>query len=181
MAVNFIRQLRLNPDTGELYIYFWQDPTGRYIKRLKLLKTERSEKEQNNKDDGSSSSSIENFMIFDGAGNRNRTGMGIATRRILSPVRLPVPPSRLFYLIGGYLIGGGTQIRTGDEGFADLCLTTWLCRHLNKKWSGRRDLNPRPSPWQGDALPLSHFRTYLVPWGGIEPPTRGFSVLCSTN
>jgi hypothetical protein len=23
---------------------------------------------------------------------------------------------------------GGTQIRTGGEGFADLCLTTWLCR-----------------------------------------------------
>ena len=28
-----------------------------------------------------------------------------------------------------------------------------------KKWSGRRDSNSRPSPWQGDALPLSHFRT----------------------
>ena len=28
-----------------------------------------------------------------------------------------------------------------------------------KKWSERRDLNPRPSPWQGDALPLSHFRS----------------------
>ena len=25
--------------------------------------------------------------------------------------------------------------------------------------SGRRDSNPRPSPWQGDALPLSHVRT----------------------
>jgi hypothetical protein len=24
--------------------------------------------------------------------------------------------------------------------------------------SGRRDSNPRPSPWQGDALPLSHVR-----------------------
>jgi hypothetical protein len=29
-----------------------------------------------------------------GAGNRNRTGMGFDTRRILSPVRLPVPPPR---------------------------------------------------------------------------------------
>ena len=27
-------------------------------------------------------------------------------------------------------------------------------------WSGRRDSNSRPSPWQGDALPLSHFRKY---------------------
>ena len=25
--------------------------------------------------------------------------------------------------------------------------------------SGKRDSNSRPSPWQGDALPLSHFRT----------------------
>ena len=28
------------------------------------------------------------------------------------------------------------------------------------KWSGRRDSNSRPSPWQGDALPLSHSRIY---------------------
>ena len=27
------------------------------------------------------------------------------------------------------------------------------------EWSGRGDSNPRPSPWQGDALPLSHFRS----------------------
>jgi ParB-like chromosome segregation protein Spo0J len=27
------------------------------------------------------------------------------------------------------------------------------------KKSGKRDLNPRPSPWQGDALPLSYSRT----------------------
>jgi len=52
-----------------------------------------------------------------------------------------------------------------------------------KKWSGRWDSNPRRSPWQGDALPLSHFRSVclpvtvpLVPRVGIEPTTRGFSV-----
>ena len=28
--------------------------------------------------------------------------------------------------------------------------------------SGRRDSNPRPSPWQGDALPLRHFRVELT-------------------
>tara|TARA_Y100000992_G_scaffold276418_1_gene220599 strand:+ start:502 stop:630 length:129 start_codon:yes stop_codon:yes gene_type:complete len=26
------------------------------------------------------------------------------------------------------------------------------------KWSGQRDLNPRPSRWQRDALPLSYAR-----------------------
>ena len=29
-----------------------------------------------------------------GAGDRNRTGTGITTRGILSPLRLPVPPPR---------------------------------------------------------------------------------------
>ncbi len=43
-----------------------------------------------------------------------------------------------------------------------------------EKWSGKRDSNPRPSPWQGDALPLSYSRmneltiikepTLLVKW-----------------
>ena len=37
-------------------------------------------------------------------------------------------------------------------------------------WSGRRDSNPRPSPWQGDALPLSHFRKKMVRMEGLEPP-----------
>jgi hypothetical protein len=31
-----------------------------------------------------------------------------------------------------------------------------------KYWSGKRDLNPRPSPWQGDALPLSYSRSIIV-------------------
>ena len=42
-------------------------------------------------------------------------------------------------------------------GFADLCLTTWLCRLIC--WSGRRDLNPRLQPWQGCTLPLSYSRS----------------------
>ena len=48
-----------------------------------------------------------------------------------------------------------------NKGFADLCLTTWLCRHIKdfvNKWSGRRDSNPRPPPWQGGVLPLNYFR-----------------------
>ncbi len=30
---------------------------------------------------------------------------------------------------------------------------------LGRLWSGRRDSNPRPQPWQGCALPLSYART----------------------
>ena len=43
-------------------------------------------------------------------------------------------------------------------------------------WSGRRDSNPRPSPWQGDALPLSHFRV-VVRLEGLEPPRTGRQIL----
>ena len=37
-------------------------------------------------------------------------------------------------------------------------------------WSGRRDSNSRPSPWQGDALPLSHFRAIAFPAIQFFPP-----------
>ena len=37
-----------------------------------------------------------------------------------------------------------------------------------KRWSGRRDSNPRLSPWQGDALPLSHFRSFIAMANYIE-------------
>ena len=32
-----------------------------------------------------------------------------------------------------YSLGGATRNRTGDEGFADLCLTAWLWRHITRK------------------------------------------------
>ncbi len=57
-------------------------------------------------------------------------------------------------------------------------------RRKTKKWSGRRDLNSRPPPWQGGALPLSHFRSrllVLVPRDRLELSTPAFSVPCSTT
>ena len=53
-----------------------------------------------------------------------------------------------------------------------------------KKWSGWRDSNSRPSPWQGDALPLSHIRInyiYEIFGGGewiwtTESEANGFTV-----
>ena len=62
-------------------------------------------------------------------------------------------------------LGGETRIRTGDKGFAGLCLTTWPSRQRYEKgryetgpiksWSGLRGSNPRPPPWQGGALPTA--------------------------
>jgi hypothetical protein len=31
-----------------------------------------------------------------------------------------------------------------------------------KKWSGKRDLNPRLRPWQGRTLPLSYSRSIKI-------------------
>ena len=54
------------------------------------------------------------------------------------------------------------RFELGNEGFADLCLTTWLCHRMEKGtpcvfllllWSGRRGSNSLPRPWQGRALP----------------------------
>ena len=39
--------------------------------------------------------------------------------------------------------------------FSSLRLRFLLCANV---WSGRRDSDPRLSPWQGDTLPLSHSR-----------------------
>src|SRR5205814_6151095 len=56
-----------------------------------------------------------------------------------------------------------------------------------RKWSGRRDSNPRPSPWQGDALPTEPLppvpmrAAMLVPRVRIELTTPASSGRCSTN
>ena len=43
-----------------------------------------------------------------------------------------------------------------------------VCARQTVNWSGKRDLNSRPSPWQGDALPLSYSRSLTVSTrGGI--------------
>ena len=58
------------------------------------------------------------------------------------------------------------------NGFQDRpVMTTSVPLHF---WSSRRDLNPRPSPWQGDALPLSHYciKSKLVRVKGFEPSRR---------
>ena len=58
-------------------------------------------------------------------------------------------------------------------------------RSWTGKWSWRLESNPQPADYKSAALPVElrqHFAgKILVPWGGIEPPTYGFSVRRSTN
>gem|GEM_PF-6245878 len=68
-----------------------------------------------------------------------------------------------------------------DGGFADLCLTTWLCRLVY--WSGKRDLNSRLQPWQGCTLPLSYSRPtggtfYLCPYHVSSLTEHVFNARC---
>ena len=51
-----------------------------------------------------------------------------------------------------------------QRAFVELC-------HFKKIWSGRRDSNPRPRPWQGRALPLSYTRIRAI--GGDTSPATG--------
>ena len=126
-----------------------------------------------------------------GAGDRDRTGTGRwFTRGILSPLRLPVPPLR-------HKNGGDTRIRTGDKGFAVLCLTTWLCRLKMERKTGfepatlalaRRCSTTEPLPhiwcrdpesnwghadFQSAALPTELSRQKMAELTGIEPAISG--------
>ena len=92
------------------------------------------------------------FLLFinrNGAEDRNRTGTVVTYRRILSPVRLPVPPPRRYKkrYKNKKMFKGGNRIRTGGKGFADLCLTTWLCRHNMERKTGFEPATPTLARW----------------------------------
>ena len=55
--------------------------------------------------------------------------------------------------------GGTIQIWTGEWRFCRP-LPYHLAMVPTTVWSGRRDSDPRLSPWQGDTLPLSHSREH---------------------
>ena len=57
-------------------------------------------------------------------------------------------PSRIRTSPNGSKVRCPTARRRGSGGFAPGSAPA-----RGREWSGRRDSNPRPSPWQGDALP----------------------------
>ena len=90
------------------------------------------------------------------------------------------------------------RFELGSGAFAELCLTTWLWHRLEQKLLHKNGASDeartrylhlgkvalyqmsytRMLPGRG--VPFQGF-VWLVPPVGIEPTTRGFSVLCSTN
>ena len=124
---------------------------------------------------------IERWCLEPGS---NRYAPYSGKRRILSPLCLPISPSRPGFIVkqkspinvrsGALRVtifsGGAARSRTGLIGFAIRCITALLPRHDHgfsmkkgsycfplKNWSGKRDSNSRPIPWQGIALPTELF------------------------
>jgi hypothetical protein len=98
-------------------------------------------------------------MRLDGAAGRNRTGTGILFPRDFKSLASTCFATAAFIIkeILFTSIGGGGRNRTGVYGFAGRCITTLLPRRDKKAWSGKRDSNSRPQPWQGCALPTELF------------------------
>ena len=81
-----------------------------------------------------------------------------------------IPPLR-------QIIGGGNRNRTGGKGFADLCLTAWLCRqYLLERKTGFEPATP--------TLARLYSTTELLPLmaglAGFEPTHDGVKVRCLT-
>ena len=87
------------------------------------------------------------------------------------------------------------RFELGNQGFADPCLTTWLCHQILKKalaapfsfWSGRRGSNSLPPPWQGGALPdelrphmFQSLQAMFVIITDLSQKVKGFLAFCST-
>ena len=91
--------------------------------------------------------------------------------------------------------GGKRWIRTTEGGANRFTVCSLLAtRESSHAWSWWSESNQQPADYKSAALPLSHtsevfgtktlcrtIRIKMVPWGGVEPPTQGFSVPCSTN
>ncbi|GEM_PF-6625786 len=96
------------------------------------------------------------------AGNRGELRLGASRRELL---RWPeVPPAQEFLRFQWRGKGhSGNDATSCAKKIAQY--RAWTVQEFREIWSGRRDLNPRPQPWQGCALPLSYTRS--------NPPVRG--------
>ena len=70
----------------------------------------------------------------------------------------------------------------GIEPTLEVLETSVLPLNYAPKGCRLEDLNPQPTDYKSVALPIELSRhKKMVARDGIEPPTRGFSVLCSTD
>ena len=82
------------------------------------------------------------------------------------------------------LLEATPRFELGNRGFADPCLTTWLCRQMKnlvRKNGADDEARTRYLHLGKVALYQMSYIRKMVPPVGIEPTTRGFSVPCSTD
>ena len=100
-----------------------------------------------------------------GYGKKKKSGPEKARKRLM---RLAFRQTHLYRFVNMEVT---PRFELGNEGFADPCLTTWLCHRIRENgevrrflcfWSGRRGSNSLPRPWQGRALP-DELRPQMTP------------------
>ena len=99
----------------------------------------------------------------------------------------PTPPKRrhltgVFFLVdrGGFEPPKSETSDLQSDPFGRSGICPFRSVQQCKLWSRWLDSNPQPADYKSAALPIELHRR-MVPQGGIEPPTQGFSVPCSTN
>ena len=121
----------------------------------------------------------------------NGANRGLRTRYLIHSLSHKKRKHRNF---DAFFFGGKRWIRTTEGGANRFTVCSlWPLGNL-PIWSWWSESNQQPADYKSAALPLSHtsevfgtntlcrtIRIKMVPWGGVEPPTQGFSVPCSTN
>ena len=74
--------------------------------------------------------------------------------------------------------GAGSGNRTHLSSLEGWSITDIRYPHI---WSERRDSNPQHPPWQGGALPLSHFRTIGADEGSRTPTPKALDPKSSAS
>ena len=99
-------------------------------------------------------------------------------------MRLAFRQTHLYRLVNMEVTPG---FEPGNEGFADPCLTTWLCHRMTERtevlsvFGAGDEARTRYLDLGKVALYQMSYARKMVPQAGVEPATRGFSVRCSTN
>ena len=121
----------------------------------------------------------------------NGANRGLRTRYLIHSLSQKKAVSRLRYCFFWWEEVDSNHRRRCQQIYSLLPLAT---RESSHAWSWWSESNQQPADYKSAALPLSHtsevfgtntlcrtIRIKMVPWGGVEPPTQGFSVPCSTN
>ena len=74
--------------------------------------------------------------------------------------------------------GAGSGNRTHLSSLEGWSITDIRYPHI---WSERRDSNPQHPPWQGGALPLSHFRKFGADEGSRTPTPKALDPKSSAS